>query len=61
VKFIISTQLGLSTDKLCFKRVHGLGNPIKGRIRPIVAEFSFYEDRDIFMLYFFTGEMQVMG
>jgi hypothetical protein len=49
VRNFIKVQLGLSEDcvsNLRFERVHRLGsNPLKGRIRPIIACFTFHKQK----------------
>ena len=48
VKFFIKNTLGLECDNFRFERVHRLGaNPIKGKTRPIIARFCYYQDRQL--------------
>ena len=48
VKQIMVEQLGLlQAGNVMFERVHRVGLPARGKVRPIVARFTYYKEREM--------------
>ena len=48
VKQIVSMTLEIPrADKLTFDRVHRVGTPVQGNVRPIVAKFHYFKEREV--------------
>ena len=48
VKQFVSVALEIpQADKLTFDRVHRVGPPVQGKVRPIVAKFHYFKEREV--------------